>query len=1195
MFRTFFKFELGFWIRGMMLYIFLLIVGLLVFAAASNDNVQIGGALQNSHRNAPFVIQNYYAVMSLICSLFVTAFANAAAIRDFSYQTDQLVFTKPLKKFSYIMGRFWGSTLIAVIPMLGISVGIIVAGWMPWNDASQWGPISWRAHLWGILVFAVPNTIFISAIIFSIAIWTRSSIASFLGIIFLLIGYVTAQQMASNLDNETLVMLIDPLAINTYNLTTKYWTIADKNQLVVGLGGMMLLNRLIWLAVATAILGLGYWRFSFTEKSRRRRTRLTTPSIRTVGSIPRPLPQVSFEHNVTAHLAQLWSQIMLDFWGIVRSNVFIVVMIAGLLNTVVGLIMNASQGLGLRSLPVTYNMVDIIRGTMYLFLLAVITFYAGVLVWKEREAKLDEVYDALPHPTWIVYLGKLISLTAVVLIVLMVGMVCGIAVQAASGYTRYQIALYVKELLVLDFIQMFCLLVLALFSHVVSPNKYVGYFLFIVLVMANTFGWLLVDVETNMVKFGQLPNYVYSDFYGHRPFSSSLIWFSIYWLLFTIFMSIAAVLFWRRGCESGFVSRLAAGKLRMRGLMLGVGTMVLVFWFACGIWVYYNTKILNSYRTTEQNNVRQAEYETKFKKFANVIQPRITRVRYDIDIYPEKRALVLRGRQTIANKSSQPVSDLYLSVAENYETQIDVQGASLAEEYDDTNFLRYRFDPPLAAGAAAEMNYTVAYTAQGFENSVRVREIVQNGTFFNNGIAPQIGYQSGYELQDKDDRKRLGLPEPEIMPALDPKNLDARSNTYISNNSDWVDVETVISTSNDQIAVAPGSLLKKWSEHGRRYYYYKVDHPSLNIYSFISANYAVASSQWKGIDIEVYYHPDHVWNVDKMLRAIRSSLEYYTENFGPYELKQARIIEFPRVASFAQAFPGTMPYSEGIGFIADIKDEDDIDMVTYVVAHEMAHQWWAHQVIGANMLGSTVLSETLAQYSALMVMEREYGRDMMRKFLEYEMDNYLRSRGRELLEERPLVEVASNQGYVHYRKGSVVMYYLKEMIGENKVNAALRSLIKKFAYQRPPYPTSRDLVQALKQQTPEEMQYLLTDLFEDITLFANRTLNASYKELAAGKFEVTLNVECKKFKSDKDGNQTEVAIDDWIDIGAFAAPESGKRYGATLYRQRVKVSNTNQSFTFIVDSKPEKVGVDPFSLLIDRMPADNSKKPVLVN
>ena len=550
-----------------------------------------------------------------------------------------------------------------------------------------------------------------------------------------------------------------------------------------------------------------------------------------------------------------------------------------------------------------------------------------------------------------------------------------------------------------------------------------------------------------------------------------------------------------------------------------------------------------------------------------------------------------KADQIIENKSEESIDRIFINMPDDYETELTIENAALEQEFEDYGFRIYALDPPMAPGDTLNMSYLMKYEPEGFENRVSVRQIVQNGTFFNNGIVPQIGYQPDAELTDKKDREKHKLGPPAVMPPLEPDNLAARQNTYLSNNSDWVEVETTISTSADQIAIAPGSLQKSWEQNGRRYFHYKVDHPSLNFYSFISARYKVAAQKWKDVDIEVYYHPEHEWNVDNMLRSIRKSLEYYTENFGSYEHKQARIIEFPRLASFAQAFPGTMPYSEGIGFIADIEKEDDIDMVYYVVAHEMAHQWWAHQIIGANMQGATVLSETMAQYSALMVMEREYGRDMMRKFLKYEMDRYLSSRGREKLDERPLGRVEANQGYVHYNKGSVVMYYLKEMIGEEKINSALRGLIEKFAYQGPPYPTSQDLLDALREQTPEEYQYLLHDLFDEITLFANRTKKATYSQRDDGKFDVTIEVECRKFQADEQGEETEIPVDDWIEIGAFDEPEKGRRYGSTLYRERKKITDAENTFTFTVDSQPFEVGVDPFALLIDRIPDDNMKKP----
>jgi ABC-2 type transport system permease protein len=327
-----------------------------------------------------------------------------------------------------------------------------------------------------------------------------------------------------------------------------------------------------------------------------------------------------------------------------------------------------------------------------------------------------------------------------------------------------------------------------------------------------------------------------------------------------------------------------------------------------------------------------------------------------------------------------------------------------------------------------------------------------------------------------------------------------------------------------------------------------------------------------------------------MQDSIRKTLDYCIRNFGPYRHNQARIIEFPRVASFAQAFPGTMPYSESIGFIASISKPEDIDKVYYVVAHEMGHQWWAHQIIGANMQGATLLSETLAQYTALMVMEHEYGRDMMRKFLSYEMDRYLRARGSERLKERPLLRVEASQGYVHYNKGSVALYYIKEMIGEEAVNKALRKLIDEWAYKGPPYPTSYALIDNLREVTPPQFHYLLKDLFDDITLFANRTMIANAKKRADGKFDVTIEFESRKLKADDKGNETEVAVNDWMDIGAFAKPAKGKKYGDTLHRERVHITSPKNKFTFTVDKEPEKAGIDPFSLLVDRIPDDNLKK-----
>ena len=1225
MFSTFFKFEIRYWLRGLMVYVFLFVISAMIFGAASVDEIQVGGAIGNTNRNAPHVVQIFYVFSSILACLMVTAFVNGAASRDFAYDSHQLIFTKPMSKLGYLMGRFWGAVAVAVIPMLGASVGVILAKYMPWVDASKWGPISWGAHLWGILCFAIPNTIFVGCIVFAIAIWTRSTMASFLGVLGLLVAVAIANVMTSDLDNEVLTAMLHPFGASAFGQMTKYLSVADQNTKYVTLAGLLLWNRVLWLSVGLVVLGVSCWRFSFSAEhgELRRWVHSTLSEVRSIAPDSRvaqaflwlitlPLALLSgYRHDPTeaapptlaavpkvhrsfgmgAGLTQLVSQIKVDFVTTIKSPVFIIVILFGIIETFLSLSMSSSEGFGLASLPVTYKQISTIRTSLYLYLVVCITFYAGTVVWKERDAKLDEVYDALPHSTWISFLGKLTAIMLIVFSVVFVGMLCGIAHQLANGYTRLQLPLYFRELFVHDAVQLFCFVVLAMLVHVISPNKYVGYFGFIILVIANTFAWGGLGIETGLVKYGQVPNYIYSDMFRFAPFSLALQWFGTYWLLFACLLCTAAIMLWVRGRERGFFKRIAMAWPRWTGGLRLASLLFLLGWAGTGAWAYYNTKVLNSYTNDDQDTALQVKYEKEHKADETKPQPRVTEVVYHIDIYPARRAISMRGDQVLTNKNEVPVDTIFLVLTDDFDTEVMIDGAKLSDHDEELNYQTYTLDPPMEPGEQRKMTFTMSYEPVGFENAVSIPQVVQNGTFFNNSIAPQIGYQPGNQITDREDREENGLGEPIIALPLDPDNIKGRRNTYISNNSDWLNVETFISTSDDQIAIAPGSLQEPpRKENGRVHYHYKVDHPSLNFYSFISARYEVQRTAWNDVDVEVYYHKDHNWNVGKMVRSIKKSLEYYTQHFGPYKHKQARIIEFPRISTFAQAFPGTMPYSEGIGFIADIKDVDDIDMVYYVVAHEMAHQWWAHQVIGANMRGATLLSETMAQYSALMVMEKEYGRDMMRKFLRYEMNSYLENRGNERLDERPLLECEPSQGYVHYRKGSVVMYYVKELIGEDKVNAALRSLVDKFAYAGHPYPTSVDLVDAIREQTPEKYHGVLSDLFEKITLYGNRTTEATYVKQPDGKYEVTIEVDCHKFYANSKGLETEAELDEWIEIGAFAEPPSGRRYGKTLHRELVHVTKKTNTFKFIVDSKPDRAGIDPFSLLIDRVPGDNLKR-----
>jgi ABC-type transport system involved in multi-copper enzyme maturation permease subunit len=867
MFWHFLRFELRYWLRSMMVWVFFFIIGAMFFGAASSDQIIVGSALQNTYRNAPFVVEQFYAMACILTLLMATAFANSAAARDFQYNTSQIIFSTPLRKLPYLLGHFAGAALISVIPMLGVSAAVLLARYMPWVDAERWGPIHWHAHLNGILVFAIPNTIFVSAIIFAIAALTRSTITSFLGALLLLVAYGIAGAYMSDLNNETVSMLLDPFGIRTFALLTKYWTVADKNNLSLPLTGIMLLNRLIWVAVGLLVLAFACARFRFEERAKKPKQTVESET---------SLPRAVFEprsftpaFGPAAQGSQLLSQIRVEFLSLVKTTTFIVILVAALLNCIPSLILSAKAMYGVSSLPVTYNLLDIIRGTLYLFLIAIVTYFAGVLVWKERDARCDEIHDALPYPNWIPYVAKFLALLAAIALILLLAMLAAMGVQTWHHYTRYQLGLYLRELFVLDFLGFVFYTFLAFLIHILSPNKYAGYFAYVAFLIANVFVWRPLNVATIMVRFGDMPSYVYSDLYLFAPFIAALTWFAVYWLLFCGLLAIASVLLWPRGKETSFRDRLRNARQNFQSVLRPLTAALLTGWIACAGWVFYNTKVLHHLIAEKERDRLSAGYEKTYKKYQSLNQPRIQSVHYDIDIYPAERNLILRGDQVIKNTGDQPISEIHLNYQRNFDTTIGIEHTALKQDDKRLLYRIYSVNPPLAPGESLRMKFTVAAISRGFEQSLSHNNLVQNGTFFNNTIAPQIGYQPSRELTDRNDRRKQGLPERDLMPALE-RNCTAHCrNTYLSNNSDWVSVDTVISTSPDQIAVAPGSLLREWTAGGRRYFHYKLDHDSVNFYSFISARYEVARELWNGVRIEVYYHPEHKWNVPKMLASIR--------------------------------------------------------------------------------------------------------------------------------------------------------------------------------------------------------------------------------------------------------------------------------------------------------------------------------------
>jgi ABC-2 type transport system permease protein len=1129
--------------------------------------------------NSPFALQAAIALLSDLGILVSAAVFGQAVYQDYESRCDALFFTAPLRPLSYLAGRYLGALLFVLFIFSGIGLGLWAGTKGPLVDGSRLGPNQWLAYLWPYLSTVIPNVAFTGAIFFSLATLLRRMTPVYTGAVILVVGYLTANAVVAGLEHKTLAGLIDPFGATATNLMTSHWTAVEKDAQVVPLDGILLGNRLLWMGVALALLIFTLYQFRRAQPVTSGPERAAEPMpLEPMGLIPTSHPQP--EQGLIPLLGRLtW----LSFKETVKNVYFGVIVLAGVLL----LFVMARQPSGFydgESYPVTYLMLDLTGGLFSVFILIIITYYSGELVWRERDARLAQISDALPVPTWLLFLSKLLALLLVLVVLLAVVGASGLAIQTAKGYYHYELGLYLKELFGLQLIHYGLLCVLALSVQTLLQNRYLGHFIMVLYYLWTLFA-VRIGFGNNLYTYAGAPRYMYSDMNGYGHFLQPVLWFDAYWSAFALLLSAAAYLLWPRGSEVSFRARLPEARRRFSPRLRLASAVALTAFMALGAFIFYNTGILNQYRTAHDDELDQANYEKHYKQFARTAQPSITAIKVAFDLFPEERRLRARGTYTLQNKTAEAVKAVYVS---NQPMDRQVQELAIGEHLTPTRsdprlgFYSFDLKQPLEPGATVTLDFDITYREREFKNDEEMHPgaiIVENGTFFLGSYLPVIGYQDALELSDDNVRRQFALSPRERLP-----NLDDRA--ALNNSSDglgWKSFEATVSTSADQVALTSGYLQRTWIENGRRYFHYTMDGPiPAMAFALTSARYAVKRDNWKGVALEIYYHPGHEYNLERMMQGMKDSLDYCTTNFGPYPHRQLRIVEFPRYQFFAASLPNTIPYSESIGFIAksDPRNPRDIDVPYYVTAHEVAHQWWGLQFLSANVQGATMLTESMAQYTALMVMKKAYGPQNARRFLQHELEGYLVGRAFERKRELPLLRV-EGQEYIRYQKGSLVMYALQDYIGEDNLNGALARYLSHVRFRESPRTTSRELLGFIAEVTPPQLQYVLDDLFENITLYDNRALSATYRQLPDGRYEVKLRLAAKKLRSDGQGNEHEVPLNDLIDVGALDAN------GTAIAIEKRWIRSNETEVTLLMDRAPVTAGIDPLNKLVDRRPDDN--------
>ncbi|HEY1750182.1 MAG TPA: M1 family aminopeptidase [Caulobacteraceae bacterium] len=1182
-------FEFRYQLRQPIFWVAVFLFGLFAFGSVASSNIQIGST-DNIHKNAPFVIAQSTLVLATIYMFVVVAFIANVIVRDDETGYGGIVRSTRISKFDYLYGRFLGAFVAAALAFLAVPFGLWLGSSAPWVDRETLGPLVLSNYAYGYFVLGLPILFLTGSIFFALTTVTRSMMWTYVGLIALLVLRSILNIVLSKPGLEHVAAVWEPFGGGAFGAATRYWTASERNTLVPAIAGDLLLNKIIWMSAGVGILAIAYQLFSFKSSERSGRSRRARAAV--AGAVEAPLQpdlaplgrMATPRHDRRAAWAQLWARTRLDAGQVFKSPAYFVLLgLAALLSGVNLWLATDVSGYGGRIFPVTRVMVQTLNGIFNAFTLIIAGYYAGELVWRERERKTEEIIDATPVADWMFVVPKTLAISLVLISTLVIGALVAMLIQAIKGYADFQIGEYLLWYVLPVGIDAILIAVLALFVQALVPHKFVGWAV-MVIYLISTIVLNNLGFEDNLYQYGSGPNTPLSDMNGQGHYWIGAYWFRLYWSAFAVILLVIAYGLWRRGTESRLRPRLRQLPRRLRGGAGVVLVLALAVFVASGAYAFYNTHVLNPYRTTIGDEKFAADYEKKFWGFAGLPQPKITAVKLDIQIWPHQTRVVTHGAYVLQNKTAAPISEVHVRFTRDAAVDsLAIDGAHLKTDFAGYNYRIYAFDKPMQPGETRNLTFATTFQQRGFKNSQNILQIMDNGTFVNDkDLSPIIGMDRQLLLQDRGKRRKYKLPAERRMPALGTPGADQVN--YIGHDADWLTADITVTTDADQIPIAPGYKVSEQVANGRRSVRFVTDSPILDFFSAQSARYAVSTVPYKGVAISVYYDAKHPWNIGRIQKAMEAGLDYYQANFSPYQFRQVRVLEFPAPqGSFAQSFANTIAWSENIFFIADQRDPERIDMVTYVGAHELGHQWWAHQVVGADEQGSTVLSETLAQYSAAMVMKHMYGPNMMRKFLKFELDSYLRARGGDVLQEQPLERV-ENQQYIHYRKGSLVMYRLQDEIGEDAVNRALRHLLHDFAFKGPPYPTSLDLVRDLRAEAPADKQQLITDLFEKITLYDVKASNAVARKRPDGTYDLTFTVDAKKVYADGLGRETPTPMNETLEIGAFDVQpgETGYNQSKVIAVSKAPIHTGVQTVHMVVARLPKFAGVDPFSELIDR-------------
>jgi ABC-type transport system involved in multi-copper enzyme maturation permease subunit len=1124
----------------------------------------------NMFMNAPAIMYQNLAGMGILL-LIVTAVISAAALtRDLESGTAAIVYPSVINEKRFFIGKIAGALGVNLLVALAYPLGMLLFPYVGFGSPDQFGPVPLGQIAQGFAVLVVPNIILLITLSTFLVVLFRKTAVAYVGVLFLLMLFAILATLRENTSFPLLTELMDPFGYCSVLNMIDNMGLVERNTGYLPVNRLFLMNRLLWLSVSALMFMVAFLKFNFkyfiTPPSGGKR--VSEKENETSSIAETRLGPVLSVFSSASFLGKSFRLGWMDFKNMTRSVGFRMVLIS-LFFTFLGfnLLWTEEYYITTSPLPLT-SVMTFARLPMMVMILVIMIIFAGEMLFKDRNSGVWQITDAMPTPSWVFVLSRFIALAGGAFVISALLLLTGVVTQFSEGFTDIEWGLYVRDLFMarqgwLTSLQIICMAFFCgsffssrLKGHIVS----IGIFLFFAISLDSG------AIEQYRFTFPFVPGmHKYSEMNGYGVFDTALPCYAGAWCSLAVLFFLLAVLFWNRGVDRTWGERWHQVRHRLNPVNGSVLVAFCLLFAGFQYAIYDNVVAKAGFQTSNLKEAEAAEYERKYIKYADTVQPKITDLDLKLDLQPAERNAVWEGRLLLANKSRHPIDTLHIDRKQHlilHTLKSETCELKMIDRDDRLRHSIYRLSPPLAPGESMDLAVTGTLSYKGFHQTDPQADLTFNGTILGTDLLPFFGYNGARALDNNKKRLKQGLGV--IHSRMEgAENQFSRSNLFQSGQADSLTWNIVASTSAGQEVIAPGERVRSWKENGRNYFYYRSEKTGLLNFKLISARLDKKEFYSGNTLVSLYHSPGHAYNIPIFQKAVEQTMAWLSETIGPYPYSSLSITEKTFYDDDFVTFNNVTAISENHGWTADVGKPEDMEYIYYVVAKELAKQWIEDKVNTANVQGAEVLTQSLPEYYALSFMEANFGHGHAVKWLEERQKKYEKGKGDEAIDEKVVLQV-DKASYVSRDKGGLALYALSRRTGPDNFNGWLKKWLEGCS-RKNGFITAMDFFNDLKSNIPGALHPFAEEWFEERTQYRIALIDATMTD-----DKITLEISASRGVLDRMGNLTEQPVASVLEVGF----PDGK--GGVMEIQKIRMKSGTHTYTLNSAFKPETVILDPY-------------------